>query len=102
MDFIDLSDDVTQFIHGATMLGNLVIALFFLRFWRQSRDRLFAIFSLAFFVFAMNRVLLTFLGEENEARTFVYVIRLIAFLLIIAGIADKNRPSRPRRERARP
>ncbi len=101
MEFIDLSDDVTQFIHGATMLGNLVIALFFLRFWRQSRDRLFSIFSLAFFVFAMNRVLLTFLGEENEARTFVYVIRLIAFLLIIVGIVDKNRPSRLRRFRGR-
>ncbi|MGH2808645.1 MAG: DUF5985 family protein [Actinomycetota bacterium] len=91
---IELSPDVTQFIHGATFLGNLVVAGFFLRFWRQSKDRLFSIFSLAFFIFAANRVFLTFLGEENEARTFVYVMRLIAFLLIIAGIVDKNRPGR--------
>lgn len=93
---IHISDDVTQFIHGATMLGDVVIALFFLRFWRQSKDRLFAIFATAFFVFGMNRMLLTFLGEENEARTFVYVIRLVAFLLIIAGIVDKNRPAKHR------
>lgn len=93
---IELNDAVTQFVHGATFLGNLVIALFFLRFWRQSRDRLFAIFATAFLVFAANRIMLTFLGEENEARTFVYVIRLVAFLLIIAGIVDKNRPAKHR------
>jgi O-antigen/teichoic acid export membrane protein len=89
---IEFSEGVGQFIGGATFLGDLVIGLFFLRFWRQTADRLFAIFSLAFFVFAFNRVLLTFLHEENEGRTFVYILRLGAFLLIIAGIIDKNRP----------
>lgn len=89
---IEWSESVRQFIGGATMLGDVVIAIFFLRFWRQTGDRLFAIFSLAFVVFAFNRILLTFLEEENEARTFVYGLRLAAFLLIIAGIIDKNRP----------
>ena len=88
---------VGAFLGGATALGCLIIALFFLRFWRQTRDRLFAIFSLAFFVFAMNRVLLTLvLDVENEARTFVYLLRLGAFVLIIAAVVDKNRGN-PRR-----
>jgi hypothetical protein len=73
------------------MFANMLVALYFLRFWFESRDRLFAIFSLAFLIFAVNRVLLSILDVENEARTFVYVLRLIAFLLIIAGIVDKNR-----------
>ena len=93
---IEFSDAVSNFLYGATFLGDLVIAVFFLRFWRQSRDRLFAIFSLAFFAFAINRVLLTFLGEGDEARTFVYIVRLISFLLIIAAVIDKNRPGKHR------
>ena len=91
---IELSDATTNFLYGATFLGDLVIAVFFLRFWRQSRDRLFAIFSVAFFAFAINRLLLTFLGEGSEARTFVYIVRLISFLLIIAAVVDKNRPAK--------
>jgi hypothetical protein len=89
---MEWSEGIRQFVGGATMLADVVIALFFMRFWRQTSDRLFAIFSIAFFVFAINRILLTFLNEENEGRTFVYVLRLAAFLLIITGIVDKNRP----------
>jgi hypothetical protein len=80
------------------MFANLLVALYFLRFWFESRDRLFFIFSLAFSIFAVNRILLSILDVENEARTFVYVLRLIAFLLIILGIVDKNRqPEGPSR-----
>ncbi|MGH2806804.1 MAG: DUF5985 family protein [Actinomycetota bacterium] len=91
---IDIPEPMTQFIHGATTLANLLVSVYFLRFWHESRDRLFAIFSVAFFIFAGNRILLSVLDTENEVRTFVYVLRLIAFLLIIVGVVDKNRPSR--------
>lgn len=91
---IDIPESLAQFIHGATMSANLLVSLYFLRFWRETRDRLFAGFSVAFLIFAVNRILLSVLHTENEARTFVYVLRLIGFLLIIAVVIDKNRPSR--------
>lgn len=80
-----------EFIAGASTVASAVIALFFLRFWRDTGDRLFAIFSLAFAIFAVNRVVLTILDETNEARTYVYLIRLAAFVLILVAIIDKNR-----------
>jgi hypothetical protein len=78
-------------IDGATAFGCCVAALAFLRFWTETRDRLFAIFAAAFLVFAVNRVVLTILSEDDEGRTIVYLVRFLAFALIAFAILDKNR-----------
>lgn len=84
--------DFSVFLTGGTATACLAIGLYFFRFWRRTGDRLFVIFALAFCVFAANRVALVAIGDDNEAaRTVVYVIRLAAFLLILAAIVDKNR-----------
>jgi drug/metabolite transporter superfamily protein YnfA len=80
-----------DFISGATMAAALVIALLFFRYWRQSRDRLFLMFSLGFLVFSVSRLILAFLEEDDEGRVYVYGLRLVAFLLILGAIVDKNR-----------
>jgi hypothetical protein len=80
---------VNEFLNGATMLACLAIGLFFFRYWRETRDRLLGIFAVAFWVFAVNRVLLLVL--DDEAEIWVYVSRAAAFLLIILAIVDKNR-----------
>lgn len=83
-----------DFLAGATSIACLVIAVFFTKFWRQTSDRLFAIFGFAFFVFAINRFTLIFLARESEARAYLYLGRLLMFVLILAAIVDKNiRPS---------
>jgi hypothetical protein len=82
-----------DFISGAIMMASAVAGLFFLRFWRKTRDRLFLIFALAFWILALNRVPLLFVTED-ETRTYFYVVRLAAFLLILGAIVDKNRKSR--------
>ena len=82
---------MSEFLLGVTTMGCLTVALFFWRFWRASGDRFFAFFALAFATFAVNRFVLLFLDESDEARTAVYAVRLLAFLLIIAAIVDKNR-----------
>ncbi len=79
------------FVAGGSAVACLVIALFFLRFWSQTRDRLFAMFALAFAVFALNRSVLAFVDEAAEARPYGYLVRLLAFVLIIVAIVDKNR-----------
>ena len=71
---------------------NCVLAgVFFLRFWTQSRDRLFLCFALGFFVLALERGVLGLLPFATEWREYVYVLRLLAFCTIIYGIVDKNR-----------
>ncbi len=82
-----------DFMAGANALACATIALFFLRFWRETSDRLFAIFALAFGVFAINRVALALLEDAHEARTLVYLLRFLAFALIAYGILDKSRSS---------
>jgi hypothetical protein len=81
---------MTQMLQGALVMASFVVGLFFLRFWRETRDRLFLMFALAFWVLAANWLGLG-LTEEAETRTFFYVLRLIAFALIIIAIVDKNR-----------
>jgi len=83
-----------EFLLGANFVGCLVVALFFLRFWRQTHDRLFAFFSLAFGAFAVNWAAVAFVPAGNEARTLAYAVRLVAFVLIIIAVAEKNRPGK--------
>ncbi|HTD65307.1 MAG TPA: DUF5985 family protein [Candidatus Limnocylindria bacterium] len=83
-----------QFLNGAIMTGFLVAGLFFLRFNRRTHERLFAIFAAAFFVLAFERIVLAFVDPTAEFQPYVYVIRLMAFLLIIIAIVDKNRGAR--------
>jgi hypothetical protein len=73
------------------VLGYLVAGLFFLRFWRQTHDRLFLIFSVSFWMLGIQRLLLGAAEPAPESRTGFYLIRLAAFLLILSAIVDKNR-----------
>jgi hypothetical protein len=79
-----------DFILGAVAMGFLIAAVFFFRFWRESRDRLFALFASAFLLLAFNRVLLVILHEDQEVSLAPYIIRLLAFIVILAAILDKN------------
>lgn len=83
-----------ELLSGAMVMGYLVPGLFFLRFWKESADRLFLIFAVAFWMLALQRTLLTILAAEPGAHIYLYVVRLLAFLLIIAAIVDKNRAVR--------
>lgn len=80
-----------HFLQGATAAACCVVALFFWRFWRSSGDRLFFYFSLGFWTFSLNWLGLVLINPGDESRHLVYILRLLASLLIIAGILDKNR-----------
>jgi uncharacterized membrane protein len=82
---------VYAFLSGAVTLGFLVVALFFLRFWHRTRDTLFSAFAAAFLLLGLNQALLVVAQIPLEERSWVYVLRLAAFLLIIVAIANKNR-----------
>jgi hypothetical protein len=78
------------FLAGAATIAAAAISLFFLRFWRDTRDRLFLLFAIAFAIFAVNRMALTIVDNE-EGETLLYAARAGAFGLIIAAVVDKNR-----------
>jgi hypothetical protein len=80
-----------QFIAGAVTLGSWTIALFFYRFWHRTRDTLFFFFSLAFFLFGIERLVLVSFSADSEFRPYIYTIRLVSFLLIVFAILNKNR-----------
>ena len=79
-----------EFFSGAVTLGHFVGALFFLRFWRRTRDRLFLAFALAFVLFALNQGLAHVLSVYHEPTSFIYALRVIGFVLILFAIVDKN------------
>ncbi|HYD00910.1 MAG TPA: DUF5985 family protein [Phycisphaerales bacterium] len=81
---------ISTLMVGALAMGGAVIGLCFLRAWRRSGDALFLCFAGAFWLLAMNWLLLTLI-REDEVRTPLYALRIIAFGLIIAGIWNKNR-----------
>lgn len=81
---------------GALVALYATIGLFFLEFFFRSRDRLFAFFAAAFFILSGQRLLLTLAGEWAETSVWVYGLRLVAFIVIIVAIVEKNREaSRP-------
>lgn len=75
---------------GAVAMGSFVAMLFFLRFWRQTRDVLFILFSLAFGLDAVMRVVVGLSAVSSETEPLIYVTRLISFALIVAAIVRKN------------
>ncbi len=88
-------NNLVAVLSGIIIAGYAVAGLFFVRFWRRTKDRLFAIFGLAFWLLCVQRILLALSADAAaEDRVYLYLIRLLAFLLIIAGIVDKNRDAR--------
>jgi hypothetical protein len=82
------------FIWGASAMAGTVAAIFFARFYRDTKDPFFLFFCFAFLLLAADRVAITFF-RSGEHANYVYLIRLAAFLLIIWAIVSRNRKNRP-------
>jgi uncharacterized membrane protein HdeD (DUF308 family) len=79
------------FLLGVIATASVAAGGFFLKFWRQTRDVLFLAFGSAFIIEGINRTSVLFLERPNEGHPSLYVVRLLAFLLILAAIVNKNR-----------
>jgi hypothetical protein len=79
------------FLSGAVTLGFALVGLFFLRFWRRTADGLFLAFSVAFWLLGLNQALLVLADIRDEERSWLYLLRLLAFSLILLAVWQKNR-----------
>lgn len=78
------------FLLGAIAAGCMLIALIFLRSWRQTGDRLFLMFSLSFAIEGLNRTALATTSDPSEGQPLFYLVRLASFVLILLAVLDKN------------
>ena len=78
------------FLYGMTTMGFVIAALFFLRFWRRTRDPLFVTFAAAFLLLALNQFLVAFSPFPSESQSLLYLLRITAFALLIVAIIWKN------------
>lgn len=85
---------MNELLAGGIATASLVAGVFFLRFWRHTRDRFFLFFALSFLIEGFNRFALYALAGLNDAHPIYYLIRLVAYGLIVWAIVDKNRKSR--------
>jgi uncharacterized membrane protein YoaK (UPF0700 family) len=79
-----------SYFSGLITMGYFIAGVFFLRFWRRTSDSLFVIFACAFLLLALTQAVLALAGIIREEQSWIYLIRLVAFLLIIVGIVRKN------------
>jgi len=79
------------FLLGAIAAMSLTAGAFFLKFWRRTRDILFLAFATAFIIEGFNRIGVLLLERPNEGHPLIYMVRFLAFLLILAAIINKNR-----------
>jgi len=81
----------TTFLSGAVSALFLVAGLFFLRFWKRTRDGLFLAFALAFLLLGLNQALVVLARVPVEDRSPLFLLRLVAFAIIIWAVFQKSR-----------
>jgi hypothetical protein len=85
---------INPFVSGAFVMACLAVALFYVRYWQRTHDRLFAILAMAFVMLSIERFVLGFVPAQVEGRHLIFLLRLAAYATIIAGVVDKNWPRR--------
>ena len=79
------------FVSGLITMGFLISGLFFVRYWVRTRDLLFAAFAAAFWLLGAYQTMLALSSLPAEETSWMYLLRLAAFVVIIGGVALKNR-----------
>ncbi len=85
---------IEGFLIGVIATSSLTAGMFFLKFWRQTRDWFFLAFAASFLIEGLNRIAVLFLSRPNEGNTLIYSVRIVAFLLILVAILKKNYDSK--------
>ncbi len=81
---------IDGFLLGLIATASITVGMFFLRFWRDTRDSFFFWFGASFAIEGLNRSAMLFTDKPSEGSPWTYLIRLLSFLLILIAILRKN------------
>ncbi len=81
---------IDGFLLGVIATASITAGIFFLKFWRNTRDSFFLAFAASFLIEGLNRCAVLFLDKPNEGSPWTYLVRLLSFLLILGAILRKN------------
>jgi hypothetical protein len=82
---------INYLLTGAIGMASLIAALFFLRFWKTTRDRFFLYFAVSFLIQGVNRFFLVQGVQASDDTPIGYLFRLISYMLIVIAVVEKNR-----------
>lgn len=82
---------MVEMLAGALVLAYLIAGVHFFQFWRRTGDRLFIHFAVAFWLFVLNQLVTSSPNVADQTGGYEYLLRVLGFVVIIAGIVDKNR-----------
>ena len=81
---------IQGFLLGIIVASSVMSGVFFLKFWKRTRDFLFLAFAIAFIIEGISRTSVLFLAKPNEGSPWIYLVRLLTSLLILIAILKKN------------
>jgi hypothetical protein len=79
-----------EFLAGALTMAFVIAGIYFLRFWRTTKDRLFLNFAFAFMLLALNQIVTASFGVSDERIYYAYILGILGFTMILLVIVDKN------------
>jgi hypothetical protein len=85
-------EHVASVLTGAVAVASFAVCLFFLKFWRRTRDSFFLLFGAAFAIDAIARFVLGVVHVSDTAEPMYFLPRLVTFGLIALAIIKKNKP----------
>jgi uncharacterized membrane protein HdeD (DUF308 family) len=78
------------FLLGCITASSLIIGLFFLRFWKTTKDALFLAFAIFFVIQGGSHAFVVSLSHPNEGSFWLFLVRLLSILVVLGAILWKN------------
>jgi hypothetical protein len=78
------------FLLGFIVAASFVALLFFLRFWKSTRDPLFLAFGIFFATQGFSQSAVLGLQHPNEGAFWIFLLRLISVTGVLGAILWKN------------
>ena len=82
--------NLDYFLLGFIAACSLVAGLFFLRFYRATRDPLFLAFLIFFVVQGCTNAVVLEQPQPNLGTPMIFLVRLLSVLVVLAAILWKN------------
>jgi uncharacterized membrane protein HdeD (DUF308 family) len=81
---------IKGFLVGVIATSSVMAGVFFLKFWKRTRDFLFLAFAIAFIIEGLDRACAMMVARPNEGSPWIYLVHLLASGLLLFAILKKN------------